>query len=43
MNGQQNMQRIPVAQDIINKVVLIIFLVDFMIQKMYNINNRGIY
>ena len=42
MNGQQNMQRIPVAQDIIIKVVLIIFLVDFMIQNMYN-NNRGIY
>ena len=36
MNGQQNMQRIPAAQDIIIKVVLIIFLVDFMIQKMYN-------
>ena len=42
MNGQQNMQRIPVAQDIIIKVVLIIFLVDFMIQNMFN-NNRGIY
>ena len=42
MNGQQNMQRIPGAQDIIIKVVLIIFLVDFMIQNMYN-NNRVIY